>query len=212
MESIEITRSDWPHFKREALFALAAAALGLALIGASHHIYRTAEQTFLEAAATQQASQATLASLETERTELETSLPIYQSLTKRTIIGSEDRLNWHEVIEAEHHRQALEKVAFSLAPRHPIQAEEAGNPVAPGLLRPYRSTMKLSAEFQQETAFVDFLEQVAEQAHALIIIRACRIDRVGAAESSDTWHLAAECTIDWATLEKSPLAAAEPPP
>lgn len=211
MEPVKFTRSDWPHCKREALLALAAATVGLALVGAGHHLYRTAEQSFQQADADLQAAQAALASQADERTELEASLPVYRGLAERSIIGAEDRLNWHETLKAEQQRQALGKVAFSLAPRRPILADEAGNPAPPGLFRPYRSTMKLGVEFQGEAAFVDFLEQVAGRAHALTIVRACRIGRVADSEPSAAWRLAAECTIDWATLEKAaPAGGANP--
>lgn len=200
MEAMSLSRSDWPHVRRHALAALATLAAVLALTGGSYRFYSTADQSRLQAEAALQAARATLANVENERTELEASLPVYQSLIARSIIGQEQRLHWRETLKAEQQAQAIGKLAFSLSPRQAFGAEGAGGL---GRFRRYRSTMKLSLDFQREEALVGFLEGVAGQAHALAVVRGCQIGRRPEPGPATTGSLTADCTIDWATLERS---------
>lgn len=200
MEAMRLSRSDWPHVRRQALVALATLSAVLALTGGSYRLYSTADVSCLQAEATLQAARATLANVENERTELEASLPVYRSLVDRSIIGQEQRLHWRETLKTEQQAQAIGKLAFSLSPRQPFDAEGAGGQ---GRFRRYRSAMKLSLDFQREEALVGFLEGVAGQAHALAVIRGCQISRRPEPDLAAAGSLTADCTIDWATLERS---------
>lgn len=200
MEPVRLSRADWPHYKREALIAGVALVIGIVLAGIGHHLYKTADQARRQAEASLQAARDNLSRAENERSEIVASLPLYRNLLDRSIIGNEQRLNWHETLKAEQQKHALDNVAFSLAPRQAFSVDAAGSAVMGGLFRRYRSTMKLNVEFQNETAFVDFLDGVAQRAHALTVIRGCQISRTG---GSGPAPLAAECIIDWATLERT---------
>ena len=200
MATVKLGRADWPHVKREALMALAALSTGLAVTGGSYRLYSTADQSRRQAEATLQAARADLANVETERAELEANLPLYRSLVERSIIGQEQRLHWRETLKAEQQEQAIAKLAFSLSPRQAFGSDGAGTE---GLFRRYRSTMKLSLDFQREEALVTFLEGVSGRAHALAVIRGCQIGRRPEPDPTASGTLTADCTIDWATLERS---------
>ncbi|HZX30716.1 MAG TPA: hypothetical protein VFF03_05145 [Rhodocyclaceae bacterium] len=199
---MSLTRADWPHYQREAIIALVALVSGLTAVGGTYWLNLSARQADQQAEAVRGAAQETLANVENEQSELQTNLARYRDLVDRSIIGNEKRLNWHETLKEERDRLPMAGMVFSLAPQAGMSQDAAGNPTDEGLFRRRQSTMKLAAAFQRETVFVDFLEASARKAHALPIVRSCRLTRAQE-EGQPYAGILAECLIDWTTLERA---------
>lgn len=202
MEKVSLTRADWPHYRREAIIALAALAAGLTAVGGTYWLNYAASQADQQIEATLGAAQETLANAENEQAELQANLARYRDLVDRSIIGNEKRLNWHETLEEERKRLPMAGVVFILAPQTAMNADAAGNTVEEGLFKRRRSTMKLAAAFERETVFVDFLEAATRKAHALPIVRTCRLIRAQQQEQFSAGIMGG-CIIDWTTLERT---------
>ncbi|MBS1188526.1 MAG: hypothetical protein H6R10_318 [Rhodocyclaceae bacterium] len=204
------SRTDWPQIRREAIVFLATLFVGTCGILASHHLYQAAAGSLATAQGNRQNVQSTLTNLETERAELIASLGPYQELVSRSIIGDEQRLQWRETLETEKQRSSLDQLSYNLSARQPWTADTEAP--SPGLFKRHRSTMGLKIEFQRETALVEFLENIVKKGHALAIVRGCEIARSGAPDQEGAVRLAAECLIDWATIQRITPADGAPPP
>lgn len=202
MEKVSLTRADWPHYRQEAIIALIALSAGLAAVGGTYWLNYAASQADQQAEAAMSAAQEALVNAENEQAELQANLARYQDLVDRSIIGNEKRLNWHETLAEERNRLPMAGVVFVLAPQTAMNAEAAGDGVEEGLFKRRRSTMKLAAAFERETAFVDFLEAATRKAHALPIVRTCRMTRAQEQEKTSAGIMGG-CLIDWTTLERT---------
>lgn len=201
-------RADWLRIRREALLALFALLAGGALVAASYGLRRDAARSLAAAEEKLQGARQALARIDGERAELTAGLAPYRELVGRSIIGREERLQWHETLEAERTRNAIEKLSYTLSPRQPLPGPDP----AAGVLRPYRSSMALDLAFQRETDLVAFLESIAENTHALPLLRKCEMFRSPEAGGAKPDLLAAQCQIDWVTLERPAAGAGAPAP
>jgi hypothetical protein len=67
------------------------------------------------------------------------------------------------------------------------------------------STMKLRMDLLHENDLLGFLDDLASSVPALLLVRACSLERLmhEPASGGTPARLGAECTIDWVTLKEA---------
>lgn len=194
---MKFSLSDWRRLRREALLFLGILLAGGMIVVASLYLQRHTAQSLAAAREKLQGARNVIANIDSERAELTAGLAPYQTLLERSIVGQEERLQWRETLEAAQALHAIDKLNYSLSPRQPLPGTL---PLAKGL-RPYRSSMTLDLAFRREPDLVAFLEKIAEKAHALPIVRKCEVFR--SPDAARPEQLAAQCQIDWITIERT---------
>ena len=120
----------------------------------------------------------------------------FQALQTRGIVGVARPEEWLDRARQALSTQGLHPVArFS-----PLQPLEPAGP--PDRLRLQGSTLNLETSLLHEAELPNLLGLLEAERSALVLVRACRIERLAAAQDSKpiAATLRANCTLDWLTI------------
>ena len=208
MTTLQRLKHDWPQFKREGLIAAIVLVMAVALLSITRHYL---DQAVLIQAQSQDllgAATAALSNIEHERADLIASQPRYRRLVDLHILGKEDRMAWRDSLENAANQYHLNKLSYTLAARSPLAHTLPGATGEPdvtggGVFKRYYARMLVLARFENEHGFIDMLDDLAEGAHAILVMRACHIKRLNSQETGGQSLLEAECQLDWVTFERN---------
>lgn len=177
-----------------SMFATAAAVLYL-----SHHTRDSAQ--FAKQAATTERDEADgkLKRVRDEENEIKQKSILFNRLQERGMIGDEQRLDWVELLKEIRDKRRLLDLQYEIEPQRFLDSNLAGDYSFAS------STMKLQVKLLHEEDLLRLLGDLRSQAKALILIKACTIERrpTNADESAGgRENLFAHCEIDWLTLHK----------
>ncbi len=133
-----------------------------------------------------------------EESEIKLKSAVFDKLQTRGVIGEEQRLEWVELLKDIRDKRRLLDLQYEIAPQRPLDA-------APGSgFAFYASTMNLQLRLLHEEDLIRLLDDLRQQASALIQVKSCNVSRLphGGAESGIHAQLQAECQIDWITLRE----------
>lgn len=134
-----------------------------------------------------------------EESEIKQKSAVFNTLQKRGIIGEEQRLEWVELLKDIRDQRRLIDLQYEFAPQRPLDTEPSNG------FTFFASTMRVQLKLLHEEDLTRFLDDLRQQAQALIQIKRCTVARQlrGGAESTLSAQLQAECLIDWVTLHEA---------
>lgn len=136
-----------------------------------------------------------------EENEIKHKAALFNQLQARGAIGEEQRLDWVELLKEIRDRRRLIDLQYELAPQRPLDTKNTN-----GDLAFYASTMKLQLKLLHEEDLTRLLEDLRQQAKALIQVKSCNVSRLprnGPERDDSLAQLQAECQIDWVTLREA---------
>ena len=139
-----------------------------------------------------------LRQVRSEEDEIRHKSAIFNALAARNMIGSEQRLDWVELLRELRDKHHLIELRYEFSPQHALEMRPAGN------LNLYASTMRLQLGLLHEEDLTRLLEGLRREALALIQIRRCDVSRLSGTGTHNpvTARLQADCMIDWITLNE----------
>lgn len=177
-----------------SMFAAAGSVLYL-----SHHT-RDSAQLARQVARTQyDEADGKLKRVRDEENEIKQKSILFNQLQARGMIGDEQRLDWVELLKEIRDKRRLLDLQYEIAPQRLLDGNVAGD------FSFASSTMKLQVKLLHEEDLLRLLGDLRSQAKALILIKACTIERwpTNAGErAGGRENLLAHCEIDWLTLHK----------
>jgi len=198
---MKLASADLPKLQLSLLAALLMIALGAAGIYLTLNSTRVAR---LELAAAQKESddiEGKLKRVRREEAEIKLKSTVFNALKARGVIGEEQRLDWVDLLRSIRDRHRLIDLRYEIAPQRPLDA-------APGsAFAFYASTMKVELKLLHEEDLTRLLDDLRQQARALILVRHCAVSRLPRGGEGSA-HLQAECQIDWITLRQAANADA----
>lgn len=184
-------------------FSLIATAMMLVMGVTSAHYFldanRSAQKVCNAAQAEWNEFNAKLKRVHQEEHEIRDKSAIFSLLQARAVIGKEQRLDWIELLKDIRDKRQLLELQYEFAPQRPLDP----NPV--GEYSFFVSTMKLQLKLLHEEDLTRLLDDLRQQAKALIQVKQCSVSRLprGNSERGSTALLQAECQLDWITLRES---------
>lgn len=124
----------------------------------------------------------------------------FHVLEAQHMIGAEERLGWIERLRAARESTGLQQLSFELRPRQPILP-----PAGQGRYKLTSSRMLINANALHGQSLIDFLDRLALESSALMMIRSCDLKRRSDAEVLDAKAaLDVRCELDWVTVADVP--------
>lgn len=199
---MKITGADLPRLQLGLLAALLMIAGGA---GSVHLALKSIRDAQVAQASAQKQSNdvdAKLRQVRSEEAEIKQKSAVFNALEARGVIGEEQRLEWVELLKTIRERRRLLDLQYEIAPQRVL------DPAPGSSLAFYASTMKLELKLLHEEDLTRLLDDLRQQARALIQIRSCKVWRLprAAGESATNAQLQAACQIDWITLHQTPAA------
>jgi hypothetical protein len=180
-----------------ALLAAVMIALGVAVgIWASADTRKA--QTERDAAAARKTGiERRLSQVRTEEQEIKARTQQYSQMDLAGAIGPEKRLDWTELLRDLQHQLRLPGMSYEFGPQAPLE------PAPEGGYGYYSSQLKIQLRLLHEEDLLNFVARLQREAKALILVRNCKLSRLPlAAAAGGQARLAAECTMDWVTLQR----------
>ncbi len=195
---MKLGTADFPKLQ----FGLLAAVLMIAIgAGAVYVALNSTKAARLERTAAQSERNdfvGKLNQVRSEESEIKLKSAVFDKLRTRGVIGEEQRLEWVELLKDIRDKRRLLDLQYEITPQRPLDA-------APGSgFAFYASTMNLQLRLLHEEDLTRLLDDLRQQASALIQVKSCNVSRLphGGTESGIHAQLQAECQIDWITLRE----------
>lgn len=126
-------------------------------------------------------------------------LALFGELRQRGVIGEEQRLDWIDLLNALRRKHGI-TLQYELAPQRELETKLAGT------FSFYASTMQLQLGLLHEEDLLRILDDLRQEARALILLRHCKLGRRHEADDEPNKplgaQLQADCRIDWVTLRE----------
>ncbi|MDR3298413.1 MAG: hypothetical protein LBU43_00040 [Candidatus Accumulibacter sp.] len=183
----------WPSLLAAALMT----ALGGTAIVVSGERVAAARTAFSTARAERNAIDGKLQRLRGEEHEIRHKAALFGQLQADGVIGEEQRLEWVELLKEIRDQRRLIEIRYEFAPQHAL----GDAPVESFGL--YASAMKLQARLLHEEDLIHLLDDLRQQARALIQIKRCDVTRRTNVDDALQGLLQADCLIDWITLREA---------
>lgn len=196
---MKLGAQDLPKLRVSLATLVLMVVLGAASILYSRERGRTADAAVAAAQRERSEIDSKLKRVRSEEHEIRQKAALFNALQSRGVIGEEHRLEWVELLEEIRARHRLLELRYEIAPQHALDKSPTGN------LSLYASTMKLQLKLLHEEDLTRLLDDLRQQAGALIQVKNCRVARLPrvASDSAIQGMLQAECTIDWLTVRDS---------
>jgi hypothetical protein len=195
------TGKDLAKLRISAILMVVLVAAGAALVYWKNQQGSRANILLREAEARHSSIDAKLRRVNDEEQEIKAKTALFQALEARGIVGPEQRLNWVETINRAINRRKLFAITYEISPQQSL-----GTPVFP-----YQfgvSAMNFRLPLLHENDLAVFINDLRQEAPAIVHVERCRIERVPAdGESSISAGLLGDCTVTWITLQDTRTGA-----
>ncbi len=195
---MKLDRTDLPKLQLSLLATALMLAVGASIVHFSLDANRTAQQVRNAAQAERNEFDGKLKRVREEEGEIRDKSAIFSLLQARGVIGNERRLEWIELLKDIRDKRQLIELQYEIAAQRPLDPNPIGDYAF------FVSTMKVQLKLLHEEDLTRLLDDLRQQAKALIQVRQCSITRLPreAAERGTAALLQAECLIDWITLRE----------
>ena len=201
---MKLSTADLPKLQLSLAAALLMIALGAASVYLALDLTRQAKVGQSTALKERNDVDGKLKRVRSEETEIKQKSAVFARLQARGMVGEEQRLEWVELLKTIRDRRRLLDLQYEIAPQRALDA-------APGSAYAfYASTMKIQLKLLHEEDLTRLLDDLRQQARALIQVRNCNVSRLPRGSGDGTAQLQADCQIDWITLRASASAEAKP--
>ena len=192
---MKLSPADLPKLYPAVLLALSMLAAGAGSVYLARESTRDAQRQYQAALAERNEIDGRLKRVRSEEQEIKRKSALFADLRTRGVIGEEQRLEWSELLGSIRTQRRLPQLDYEIAPQVQLDA-------AIGNFSIHASRMKLNLRLLHEEDLVNFLDDLRNNARALILVRSCAVTRLarGAADAAPLAHLQADCQIDWLTL------------
>lgn len=199
-------------YLRWSLIRLASALLiGASVGGASYYFIQAAEKQNRIAAGQRTDSQGKLARAAQEEKELRAQIGRFIALQERGHVGTENRLDWIEHLARISKERKLHDFQYEFAPQKPVDSLLIPGGGVAGNHRFLVSPQRVSMKLLHEGDLVAFLGDLRTSVKAYIVVRSCKLARLPASSANSANsasnglapQLAAECDLDWISLQES---------
>lgn len=190
--------SDLPRLQYSLLAALLLMIIGAGLVFFALQSTKAATIDRNAALAERNDFDGKLQRVRSEESEIKLKSAVFNKLQTRGVIGEELRLEWVELLQSIRDKRRLLDLQYEIAPQRALDAAP-GNGFAF-----YASSMTTQLKLLHEEDLLRFLDDLRQQAKALIQIKSCNVERLprGSSENGVPAQLQAECQIDWVTLRQ----------
>jgi hypothetical protein len=183
---------------RASLLAVALmVALGGTAIVVSGDRIAVARAAFSTAQAERNEIDGKLRRLRGEENEIRRKATLFKQLQVDGVVGEDQRLEWVELLKEIRDQRRLIEIRYEFAQQHALDDARTGSF---GL---YASTMKLQARLLHEEDLIYLLDDLRQQARALIQVKRCDVTRRTNVDDALQGLLQADCLIDWITLRET---------
>lgn len=195
---MKIGSADLPKLQFSLLAALAMMAIGAGIVYFSLSLIKTAKLEQAAAQAERNDFDGKLKRVRSEEDEIRQKSAIFHKLQARGVVGEEQRLEWVELLKEIRDRRRLLDLQYEIAPQRLLDVNLGSG------FAYYASTMKVQLKLLHEEDLTRLLDDLRQQARALIQIKSCNVSRLprGGAEGGTQAQLQADCQIDWVTLHE----------
>ncbi len=196
---MRIDGADFPKLQFSLLAALLMMLIGAGSVLFSLNLTKATQQMQAAAQAERNDFDGKLKRVRSEEIEIKQKSALFNTLQSRGVIGDEQRLDWVELLKEIRDRRRLLDLQYEIAPQRPLDA----NPV--GGFGFYASSMTVQLKLLHEEDLTRLLDDLRQQARALIQVKSCSVSRLprGGSDSGLPAQLQAECRIDWITLRQA---------
>ena len=202
---MKLTPADLPKLQLSLAAALLMIAAGAASVYLALDSTRRAKQEQTTAQKERNDVDGRLKQVRSEEAEIKQKSTVFSRLQARGVIGEEQRLEWVELLKAIRDRRRLLDLQYEIAPQRTLDA-------APGsAFTFYASAMKIQLKLLHEEDLTRLLDDLRQQARALIQVKSCQVSRLprGGADGASNAQLLADCQIDWITLRETTAGEAK---
>lgn len=195
---MKIGSDDLPKLQLSLLAALIMMAIGAGIVYLSLSLIKTAKLEQAAAQAERNDFDGKLNRVRSEEDEIRKKSAMFHKLQARGMVGEEQRLEWVELIKEIRDRRRLLDLQYEIAPQRPLDATLGSG------FAFYVSSMKVQLKLLHEEDLTRLLDDLRQQARALIQVKSCNVSRLprGGAEGGTAAQLQADCQIDWVTLHE----------
>jgi hypothetical protein len=198
---MKLAAPDFSHLQFSLLAALLMAAIGAGSVYFALNASRAAKLDRAAALAERNDFDGKLRRVRSEENEIKQKSGVFANLQARGVVGEEHRLDWVELLRQIRDRRRLLELQYEFSPQRPLDATPGSGYAF------FASAMRMQLALLHEEDLTRLLDDLRQQASALIQVRSCSVVRLprGGAESGTGGQLQAECLIDWVTLREVTL-------
>lgn len=121
----------------------------------------------------------------------------FRVLEAQHMVGDESRLGWIERLREAREAAGFRRLDYELRPRRTIDMPAPGT----DRFKLTASRMVMNAEALHGQRLLDFLDNLARESSALVVVRSCDVQRHNDTETtSGEFQLRARCELDWVTV------------
>lgn len=188
---------------RKLLLPLAATLTLLVMAGAlawwSHAEKDGAAQERNRAAEGKTRIETRLRQFHSEESDLKARSQLLQHLQDAGILGEERRLDWMEQLRNTQRDLRLPGLNYEFAVQAPLNRAAASGYTW------FNSPLRLQLRLLHEGDLLNALDHLQRQAHAMVIVRSCRLapPPVKDERRESVAALQADCTLDWLTVRQA---------
>lgn len=195
---MKLDAKDFPKLQLSLLLAIVMIAVGAVSVSIAFNSTKAARLDRAAAQSERNDFDGKLKRVRSEENEIKDKSAIFSRLQARGVIGEEQRLEWVELLKDIREKRRLIDLQYEIAPQRPLDA-------APGSGFAFvASAMKIQLKLLHEEDLTRFLNDLRQQAKALVQIKSCNVSRLprGSSENGTPAQLQADCQIDWITLRE----------
>ena len=195
---MKLGTSDFPKLQWSLLATVLMMIVGAAMVYFSYNATEVAKRDRAAAQAERNEFDGKLKQVRNEENEIKQKSAVFNALQTRGMIGEEQRLEWVELLKDIRDTRRLIDLQYEIAPQRRLDTDAAKG------FAFYSSTMHLQLKLLHEEDLTRLIDDLREQARALIQVKSCDISRLsqGAGDGSPVAQLQADCRIDWITLRE----------
>lgn len=187
---------DLRHLRLAALVFAVTAGGALAAVAGTRLLWHEARARQLTAAQARELARHQFALVEQEKRDIALFQPIYRQLLARRLVGTENRLDWLDVLRQLQEQYHLPPIAYDITPRQPVVVSPA---MDLGRYRLYTTRMRVQMDLLHEGDLFALLSGLRAQGHSTV--QECTLKRPASAPNTPLAPtVTATCTLNWITL------------
>jgi len=200
---MKLSTADLPKLQFSLLAALLMVFVGAGVGYAAFRSTQIAERERSAAQAERNEYNNKLQRVSGEQSEIKQKSERFNALQARGVIGDEQRLEWVELLKDIRDQRRLLDLQYEFSPQRELDAKSDAKPE--GEFNFYASAMKVQIKLLHEEDLTRFLDDLRQQARAMIQVKSCNVSRLppDTSESDVSPKLLADCQIEWITLRGS---------
>ncbi len=205
---MNFSSQDFKKIQWALLLLIISLLIASAAVWAVFAQQKVATQTHNSLIAAEKEMAANLRRARNEEQELRDKITRYEALKQRGIVGTEQRLDWIDLISQIKTARRIPKLEYDFAPQRKLDTTFLPEGAETSSMRFMSSQMHLRLSLLHEGELLGFLDDLRAAAPALIQVRACNLARsmpspADPAQRGIKPQLTAECTLEWITLKSS---------